>query len=192
MNTSQIPIDIFDTICDFAYGVLCKKDMFLDLDWVDRVQKSIPGIFFKPTIPAKPIFGPFNPRRSEHLMYLRNKFRELFTPNPYVRGNPYYPTEALETQFGVFSATPYFIALSLSNKHVRQHKKYKGSIVKNVDYFTRLSIKHWNSYLASVFTHPLWLDPNSYEPRDHVTRNIIPRWIEAMHSATFLVSSVPV
>lgn len=186
MNLPEMPIDVFDMICVFAYGAMCKKDMFLDIQWVDSVQKSIPALFLKPSVPTRPFFANYRWGNWEIEQTLRNLYVDLYQPNPYIRGNPYFPTGSLQIEFGVFSQIPYFAAGCLKNSVVRRVKKYKGSLVKRVRKSLVLRIEDWNKILGECFGDPFWADVNSYEPSDYVMANAIPRFVQGLRTASFL------
>ncbi len=196
MTTVQIPLAIFDVICQFAYNTRCEKDLFCDVEFVADVQKSIPPVFFKHTLPARPFFEPFGASYEENFSFMssrrrtaeRRTYLELFTPNPYVRGNAYYPTKALDTNYGIWSHVPKLMVSLLKNPWVRSHKKYKGSLMKNVGCQLQAPISRWNYILMTHFSHGLWLDEKAYHSSNSYQKRLIPVWISALQSASFLSS----
>ena len=190
MNTHEIPIVIFDMICVFAYGALCKKDMFLDVAWVDSVQKSIPPIFLKATVPTRPYFTNYQWGDWQMEETLRGLYVDLYRQNPYRRGNPYFPTASLQIEFGIFSQIPFYTAICLKNSVVRRAKKYKGSLVKRIKKLCQHGkLWDWNTMLSECFLHPMWGDPSSFEPKDYVMKSIIPCFVQQLRTASFLASS---
>ena len=208
MNIPPLPLCISDIICAFAYNCRCKTDIFSDIDWVERVQKSIPSVFWKPFVPTMPIFQPWGrENRLSICEFLaeQNYYRDLYTPNPFVQGHPYYPTRAILFEGGIFSRIPMLMAKSLRNSAVRAHKKYKGSLLNRMHNFTayysslgrhphqifRNLENDWNEALATDFTLEFWYDPSSYTLANDIERRLIPIWIQGLRSATFLACDVP-
>ena len=190
MIIPELPIVVFDMICVFAYGAMCKKDMFLDIEWVDSVQKSIPPMFLKPSVPTRPFFANYDWGTWQIEQSLRNLYVDLYKPNPYRRGNAYFPTASLQIEFGIFSNIPFHTALCLKNRVVREAKKYKGSLVKRVKKLcVHGKLWDWNTMLEECFSEPFWLVMNSYEPSDYVMASVIPRFVRQLRTASFLVSS---
>ena len=190
MNLPEMPIVVFDMICVFAYGAMCKKDMFLDVAWVDSVQKSIPPMFLKPSVPTRPFFTNYQWGTWQIEQSLRDLYVDLYKPNPYRRGNPYFPTASLQLEFGVFSKIPFHTAVCLKNGVVRGAKKYKGSLVKRVRKLcAHGKIWDWNMILQECFSESFWFDLESFEPRDYVMASVIPRFVQQLRTASFLVSS---
>ena len=205
MNTVRLPLCISDLICAFAFNTRCKTDIFRDIRWVECVQKSIPSVFLKPYLPASPFFRPWwHESRKPICTFLieRETYADLFTPNPFVKGNPYYPTRALLLEGGFFSNTPFIMCKALRNSVVRKHRKYKGALLNRMRNFTAcyssvgVHPRHmannlesdWNESLAGEFSYPFWFDPLSYNPSNETEARIIPSWIRALNSATFLAS----
>ena len=81
-----IPHDIYALVCEFAYNVSPKCALLSDIDFVISVQKNIPKLFFNTIIPTKDLFS----QRVQ--LSLLGFFGH---PNPFIRGNPYLPTDLL-------------------------------------------------------------------------------------------------
>ena len=209
MNIVQLPVCISDLICAFAYNCRCKTDIFSDIIWVENVQKNIPPVFLKPFLPTRPIFQPW--WRGSHFTICqflaeREMYNDMYTPNPFRMGNPYFPTRALLFEGGFFSHIPILMANNLRNSVVRANKKYKGSLLNRMRNFTACyssvgrhprsffgNLKSdWNESLATEFSYEFWYDPNSYTSTNEIEKRIIPLWIRGLKSATFLVSDAPV
>ena len=188
MTTVMLPIVLWDIICEFAYNVMCKKDMLEDVEYQLTVQKNIPMLFFTQSIPTKPLFCKEWYRTASIAFRAHRLYVELFTLNPLRKGNPYFPTSAIHRQARVISEIPLDAWRLLKNEVVRKNRKYKGSLFKNVMHFVNTSqcwLQNWNTALSTIFLHDFWYDVHSYEARDHLERGLILRWVESLEAACF-------
>ena len=188
MTNVLIPVELWDIICEYAYNVMCKKDMFEDVIYQCTVQKNIPGLFFTQSIPTKPLFCKEWYRTASIAYRAHRLYVELFTLNPLRRGNPYFPTSAIHRQARVISEVPLDACRLLKNNVVRKSRRYKGSLFKNVMHFVNTNhcwLENWNNALSSIFQHEFWYDVSNYDTSDHLERGFIRQWVDSLETACF-------
>ena len=193
MIITDMPRVITDIICTFAYNVRCKKDMLDDLNWQADVQKNIPMLFFATSVPTNPIFEYDCGRIAGRISGCGGMYSELYTPNPFRKGNPYYPTTAINRYARIFSQMANTCTFLLRNDVVRKARMYKHPLEKKVSCYLRqgiAGIRNWNHALSTIFSHPFWLKLSSYEPRSRVEAHLILLWVSSLRQAAFVAPCV--
>ena len=188
MNMDMLPIALFDVICEYAYNCPCEKDMFLDIEYQWMVQKNIPALFFTPCVPTLPLF-----QRERYIsLYVARRnhshYVELFTYNPFRKGNPYFPTNAIHQHAKMWSSVPLDMCSLLRNNVVRKARKYKGSLAKNLRQFLNTNqcwLESWNQALLTIFSHDFWYDVHSYTPYSPLEDQLIKDWVADLRGARF-------
>ena len=189
MTTFHWPRVITDMICEFAYNVPCKKNMFLDLDWQLDVQKNIPMFFFTMSVPTTPCFPHDSPLIGGRITEGGGYYQELYTPNPFRKGNPYYPTTAINHYARIFSQIANTCTALLRNDVVRKHRMYKSPIERKVACYLRLGIagvERWNHALTTIFNHPFWYYEKSYDPTTPMEAHLIRLWVRELRKGAFV------
>lgn len=182
----NLPRDISNLICVFAYGVMCKRDILDDVTHQASVQKNIPCIFLTQSLPTEPLFPLEWLISTNHHMYVCPKYVELFTPNPFRAGNAYFPSLSIHPQGQLWSTVPLTMCGLLRNEVVRKNRRYKGSLHKNVGLFLKQSLYGWNIALETIFHHKFWYDAASYEPMNPLQARLIRRWVAELEEAAFV------
>ena len=206
MSIHDLPIALTDMICQFAYNTPCKKDIFDDLTYQETAQKNIPMLFFTQSLPCEPLFrGPscrtisprdcrlVDPRPESDNWYrstdiFRHAYVDLYTPNPFRLGNPYYPTWAIHPRCQFFSMIPLQMCHLLRSTAVRAAKKYQGSLCKRVRSFVKqgaLGLHNWNYFLETVMQHEFWYSVECYHAFTSLEEGLIRKWVSELPHASF-------
>lgn len=205
MSINDLPIALTDMICWFAYNTPCKKDIFVDLTFQETAQKNIPMLFFTQSVPAFPMFpGPGrrygvrdriagDNRPEADTWYkstdlFRHAYVDLYTENPFRRGNAYYPSWAIHPRCQFFSLIPLQMCHLLHKSAVRAEKKYQGSLCKRVRSFVKqgpLGLHNWNYFLESVLQYKFWYTESCYKAFTGLEKSLIRTWVSDLRYAAF-------
>ena len=168
----NIPLDVLCIIFAYAYDVLFKDDPMKDVDVQKNIQESIPPCFLMSRLP-KPDWFKFqehHPCRRcwancNHTHVCLNCLRKLdciLIPSPFQKGNPYYPSHALEPCFPKFSPTiKTFIGL-LSGFSCKRNHTYKACAVRRAQQLTQAELGEWNHYYRDFFSKDFLTDPTCF------------------------------
>ena len=179
----HVPCEIYALVCSFAFGACPKKHLFDDLDHVIQIQNAIPAILLRQSIPCLPIFEEWSERYLKGL----SAYCELFTPNPYVKHNPYTPTHAITDPTIVWSYIPYYLVDMLKSSVIRKNKTYRGVIYRKVvKFITSKPVSGWNKVLRNMFKEDFWLDVNSYNVTCDADRHIILKFCRQLQESQFV------
>ena len=178
-----MPHEIYALVCSFAFGACPKKHLFEDLQHVIDIQNAIPPILLRKTIPCLPIFEEWSERYLKGL----SAYCELFTPNPYVRDNPYTPTHAITDPTIVWSYIPYYLVDLLKTSVIRQNKTYRGVLYRKVvKFITSKPVSGWNNVLTNIFKEDFWYDLKSYNVASDVDRHIILKFCRQLQDSRYV------
>ena len=152
----NIPLDLMFLIFDYAYGWRFSCDPMDDVDAQKNIQESIPPCFLMARLP-KPKW--FHPEMGVHCLH---KLDCILVPSPYRKGNPYYPTGALDPLFPRFSpAINSFVGL-LSSYTCRRNHTYKACAIRRGEQLSNAELWEWNHYYKDFFSKGFLTDPRSF------------------------------
>ena len=120
-----IPCDILRTIMCFLYPQHARVNIFSDIEMILNVRKSIPCVFFAQNVPTKDIFI--------SAYEISSALNVLFQPNPFVKGNPYIPTNMLHRGYCInVKICEYYLSLmtkdSFRRMSTRKHFMMKTAL----------------------------------------------------------------
>ena len=168
----NIPLDILFIIFGYAYADGFSEDPMKDVDVQKNIQESIPACFLMSRLPRPEWFcSPDHPpcRRCWANCNATNlcpnclrKLDCILIPSPFQKGNPYFPTHALEPLFPKFSPTiKTFIGL-LSGFACKRHHTYKACAVRRAEQLSHAGIAEWNHYYEDFFSKEFLTDPTCF------------------------------
>ena len=156
MIQKNIPVELLCLIFQFAYGIMFYCDPLRDGDVQKNIQESIPPCFFMSNLPPVGWFA--CPNVTDILLQVEC----ILIPSPFKRGNPYYPTHALDPTFPQWSQSAITFVKLLSGTACQNNHTYKKCIVRNATKMVRGSVLRWNVYYKSVFSKNFLLDKKNY------------------------------
>ena len=155
MTLKNIPLELLCLIFDFSYNCSCLKNPMEDVEVQKNIQRSVPPCFLMSRLPKK---GWTERNGSE---YVRN-FECILIPNPFQRGNPYFPTCQLDPGFPKWSPTLETFAGLLTSSACRRNHTYKACVLRKVRMMRHASVLRWNDFFQSLFSKDYLLDPENF------------------------------
>ena len=174
MKTS-FPTDIIRLVWQFAYTRAFLSEPLRDLAYIASVQRNIPPILFEERLALTDEIG--RPWLSpDELIY-----RSAFSRNPFIRGNPYIPTDMLAIQ-GLFNRNLEIITAMFSRDLIRGLRTYRGIIYRYINK-TLLTITQWNALFMRFLRHPCVRNPENYICFGHVEQHFVLVWCAQLMQA---------
>jgi len=148
-----------------------------DLAYIASVQRSVPPMIFEERIALTEEIGR-QWLHSDELLY-----RSAFSRNPFIRGNPYIPTDMLAIQC-LFNRNLEVITGMFSRALVRGLRTYRGIIYRYVNK-TLLTMSQWNALFMRFLRHPCVRNPENYTCFSHVEQHFVLLWCaQLIHAST--------
>ena len=171
-SSKNIPLDLLYIIFDYAYNTPFLADPMIDVGVQKNIQESIPSCFLMSRLPKPEWFNVSNhpPCRRcwsscNHTNLCPHCLRKLdciLIPSPFQKGNPYYPSHALEPMFPKFSPTiKTFIGL-LSGFACKRNHTYKACALRRAEQLSHAKLGEWNHYYRDFFSKEFLTDPTSF------------------------------
>ena len=159
MNVPKLPRDVLNIFWEFAYGIRPERHPLNDLRHVLDVQKSIPPILLASFVPCRPLF----PTGAELIaLNCLHRYFKLLTPNPFIKGNAYFPSSALAHPCCVWSDVLMQLTQMLTSKAIKNHRTYRGVLLRKGRRLLDGGISAWNVTSRMFRIESLWCDPESY------------------------------
>ena len=173
--------DLLDIIWDFAYKVRTTTSPMVDIMWVMSIQRAVPPIFLRTSVPAFPTFD----LQWEFLKEQEFAYSTLYIPNPFVRGNPYFPSNGLCTYVNPWSFTPYRLIQILSRDSVKNVlRTYPAILMRKASQLFSSSIVYWNHAYLELWSRETFSDENSFRPENSADVELIALSCHQLRMAT--------
>jgi len=155
MFFNTTPVCLQQLVWQFAYGMCCPAKPLYDLMFVLDKQKNIPPIFLTFKVPTKELFP--NGWCQEH-----NTFWPLYNPNPYKKGNPYFPAVGVCQDFLVWSTIADRFLELVSMSTLREMKTYRAVLHRNFVRQLNSRVEEWNRAMTSIWCFPQLSEPSNF------------------------------
>lgn len=175
---THIPRDIIRVVWDFAWrtGNLCEP--MCDLAYIDRIQYCIPPILFEERVALKSQVCRHWVEPNEMV------FRSVFPPSPFIRGNPYIPTETLARQC-LFNRNLELLTGMFTRSLIRHLRTYRGIVLRYVNK-TLMTLNQWNALFLRFLRHPEVWNPDNYMYFSCVERAFVVEWCNQLKTASLI------
>ena len=150
-----VPLELQQLVWKFAYGMYIPVRPLYDLDFVWDKQKAIPPIFLCYKAPTREMFP--NGWLDKH-----NVFWPIYIPNPYVKGNPYFPAAGLHEDCLLWSTVGDHLIDILSVSALKKMKTYRGILHKHFMVQMNTRIHEWNKVFYRLWSKPHMCDASSF------------------------------
>jgi len=150
-----VPLELQQLVWKFAYGMYIPVRPLYDLDFVWDKQNAIPPIFLVYKAPTRELFP--NGWRDKH-----NMFWSIYIPNPYVKGNPYYPAVGIHEDCLLWSTVGDHLLDILSVAALKKMKTYRAILHKNFMVQMNTRVHEWNRSFGRLWSIPDLCDPGSF------------------------------
>ena len=184
-NRDDLPREIWALVWEFAWGLNMKKHPFDDLERVYDIQCSIPPIFFKDRV--EPLTW-VKEAWDEYFKNLRTEMYQLFTPNPFKKGNAYLPFALVHED--VWSRIPSFVLETLKPSGVHELVTYRGCLWRRLQRHYARPVLQWNKSLEEFFL-PLSDLKQSHFLEFSWKSRFTSEVLEALQGAAWLSSALP-
>ena len=91
-----------------------------------------------------------------------NLFWPIYIPNPYVKGNPYFPAAGLHEDCLLWSTVGDHLIDILSVSALKKMKTYRGILHKNFMMHMNTRVHEWNTSFYRLWSKPDLCDPESF------------------------------
>jgi hypothetical protein len=169
------PKVIIRLVWEFAYMKVFLCDPMRDLAYIARVQASVPPMIFEERIALSEEIDRQWLHTDEFL------YRSAFSPNPFIRGNPYLPMDMLAIQC-LFNRNLEVITSMFSRDLIRHLRTYRGIIFRYVNK-TLLTMTQWNALFIRFLRHRAVRNPENYMCFSPIERHFVKMWCTQLEDA---------
>ena len=170
-------------IWEFAYGERLGRFVIDDLNHFIKFRGKIPNVLLANSVPVKPfITGP----NHQSIFFQTQIFSKLLEPNPYILGNPYFPSTMISDPFFIWSQGLHVVMSTISAKAIRKARTYPKVIRRKFRRMCMTGVSEWNSVLRDVFhKHDFWFHMESYGLRTHREHRLIEIFLQQLLQAQY-------
>ena len=173
---STFPKDIIRLVWEFAYMKAFMSEPLRDLAYIASVQRSVPPMIFEERLALNEEIG------RQWLLSDETLYRSAFSLNPFIRGNPYLPTDMLAIQ-NLFNRNLEVLTGMFSRHLVRHLRTYRGIIYRYVNK-TLLTMSQWNALFLRFLRHPSVRNPENYMCLSPIERHFVKLWCAQLEDAS--------
>ena len=185
MRTHNIPHDLENLICVFAYGVRTVDGIVQECDYFLRWRGTVLSILLHRLIPTRPAFPLCGWRSRRTWWHVPTLFHEMMELNPYIDGNPFLPKASVIAKAPLWNGMGNYIISMVHKTACRKYRKYLGPYQKKLLAVPDV-IESWNRMYLEVFSHPIFRDADSFFARSNMDKLIIERWILEQGAASLV------